>query len=79
MKNLKCTSKLDKMEQLKRAMKLIALVAVGLNLVVECQAKEIDWTDLGVALSGSKAGPIGASAASNLRILVSPQRRMTKG
>lgn len=67
------------MEQSKRAVKFVVLVALGLNLLVECQAKEIDWSELGVALSSNKNGPISSSAASNLRILVSPQRRMTKG
>lgn len=55
-----------------------ALLLIVLVLSLEapsanCEAKEFDWSDLGVSLAQAKA-----PAASNLRILVSPQRRMTK-
>lgn len=47
------------------------------------ETKEFDWSELGVALSSPKnqLGTIigsGGSAANNLRILVSPQRRVSK-
>lgn len=45
-------------------------------LSANCEAKEFDWSDLGVSLSGAKSALTGSP--NNLRILVSPQRRMTK-
>jgi len=43
----------------------------------DCEHKDFDWGDFGVSLTGPKSA-IQNSAANNLRILVSPQRRMTK-
>lgn len=62
----------------------LALVALAtLSLAIQEArsepAKEFDWADLGVSLTNSKSliGS-GSPSANNLRILVSPQRRMTK-
>lgn len=46
--------------------------------VANCEAKEFDWSELGVSLANAKPTLAGHPASSNLRILVSPQRRMTK-
>ena len=59
-----------------------ALAALYLLALPELrgEAKEFDWSDLGVALASGtgKTSLGGSSMANNLRILVSPQRRMTK-
>lgn len=54
----------------------LALIASYLIQVADCEAKEFDWADLGV-LSNAKTS-LSNNASNNLRILVSPQRRMTK-
>lgn len=51
------------------------LIIVSIVCLIE--AKEFDWADLGVSLTNPKS-PIANGGANNLRILVSPQRRMTK-
>lgn len=43
--------------------------------LAHCEAKEFDWSELGVSLSSPKSN---SGSANNLRILVSPQRRSTK-
>lgn len=59
------------------------LTIVHIIKVANCETKEFDWSELGVSLSspknsfGSLLGA-GGSAANNLRILVSPQRRVSK-
>lgn len=58
----------------------LLFVAISLSnkiQVANCEAKEFDWSDLGVALANSK-GSLGNGASNNLRILVSPQRRASK-
>lgn len=56
---------------------LIVLVLSSEVSIANCEAKEFDLSDLGVSL-GAKPTLGGSSVANNLRILVSPQRRMTK-
>lgn len=55
---------------------LIIQASLVLILANHNEAKEFDWSDLGVSLGSSKL-PL-SNASNNLRILVSPQRRMTK-
>lgn len=52
-------------------------------VVQSVEAKEFDWSDLGVSLASARSGGLAGSngsslAANNLRILVSPQRRLAK-
>lgn len=58
----------------------VALILIFEASIADCEAKEFDWSDLGVSLANAKSGLSGSSssASNNLRILVSPQRRMTK-
>lgn len=58
---------------------VLLLGALLISQQARCETKEFDWSELGVSLGAPKTS-LGASssAANNLRILVSPQRRMTK-
>lgn len=59
---------------------LVGPILVLLVSLPGFHAKDFDWDDLGAALTSKTqlGNANGASPASNLRILVSPQRRMTK-
>lgn len=58
---------------------LVSLVGIQI-LLASCEPKEFDWSDLGVSLTGPKSAITGGNggAPNNLRILVSPQRRIAK-
>lgn len=64
---------------------VIVSISLLLNSRVEnalCEAKEFDWNELGLSIPSSRISSLssygGNNASSNLRILVQPQRRMTK-
>lgn len=69
--------------QVSSRVKLIVLIQANLLLValtlsfqlISCEPKEFDWSELGVSLGGPKSTYNGSN--NNLRILLSPQRRMT--
>lgn len=60
------------------------LFSVHLIKLANCETKEFDWGELGVSLAspkhnlGNLLGGGGSGVANNLRILVSPQRRVSK-
>lgn len=64
---------------------LITLVTLIQKIqIASGESKEFDWGELGVSLAspknhlGSLVGNGGGSLSNNLRILVSPQRRISK-
>lgn len=76
-------SQKNKIVMLRAALLFFALTILNnKHQLVDCEpTKEFDWSDIGVALtSNPRSSIVGANSANqnNLRILVSPQRRMTK-
>lgn len=64
------------------ALVVLGLLAVNMRVAnVLCETKEFDWNELGLSIPSSRISSLasygGNNASSNLRILVSPQRRMT--
>ena len=64
--------------QVASALLVVSILSHGALLAQSVEAKEFDWNDLGVSLARSSSGNGSSLAANNLRILVSPQRRLSK-
>lgn len=61
----------------KKSVSIILLVAFIFNQnfqTIDCESKEFDWSELGIARPN-----FSGVSPNNLRILVSPQRRVNKG